>query len=379
VSSTWIDSTATEIAGRAEDELRALVAISSPSGDGPGAEGCLALAASLAPDRALTQRIPCSSPGHAEDLLLRLEGSGSGRVLLLGHVDTVVPHTGHRPMESAGDHWIGSGTIDMKGGDVLALGVLRALEPLTADYAEVALLLVCDEEWRQVPLAHAARFTGWDACLCFEAGERTADGGSAVIVRRKAAGTVRVTGHGRASHAGAAPEKGRNALVALAGAAQHVAGLHDPEGPDRLTAVPTMLHSGEALNVVPADGRLTCDLRADSLDAIERAMASIPAEIAGAGLATEALRLWPGMDATVATASALGRASELLGAPIAAHGRGGASDASHIATTVACTIDGLGPRGGNAHHPDEFLLPESLAPRAAVALAVAAAVLGIDP
>ena len=40
---------------------------------------------------------------------------------------------------------------------------------------------------------------------------------------------------------------------------------HAPDGPDRLTAVPTMLHSGAALNVVPAVGELTCDIRADQL------------------------------------------------------------------------------------------------------------------
>ncbi len=379
MSSDWIESAAEAIANRAEDELRAMVAISSPSGDVAGAEGCLSLAASLAPEGARAERVPCSSPGHADDMLLRLQGTGTTRVLLLGHVDTVVAHADHRPMENRDGRWVGSGTVDMKGGDVLALGVLRALEPFTRSYAEVALLLVCDEEWRQVPFAHAERFAGWDACLCFEAGERTPDGGHAVIVRRKAAGTVRVTGHGRASHAGAAPDKGRNALVGLAGAALHVAGLHDPDGPDHLTAVPTILRSGHALNVVPAGGELTCDLRADSLEAIEAAMASIPTEVAGAQLHTEALRLWPGMQATDATAPLLARASQVLGEPVVAHGRGGASDASHIATVVQCSVDGLGPRGGNAHHPDEFLSAESLRPRAAVALAVAAAALEIDP
>jgi glutamate carboxypeptidase len=39
------------------------------------------------------------------------------------------------------------------------------------------------------------------------------------------------------------------------------------------------------------------------------------------------------------------------------------------------TIDGLGPRGGKAHNPDEFVLAESLPARAEVALAVIDAVL----
>jgi glutamate carboxypeptidase len=39
------------------------------------------------------------------------------------------------------------------------------------------------------------------------------------------------------------------------------------------------------------------------------------------------------------------------------------------------TVDGLGPRGGGAHTPEEFVDRKSLRPRAEVALAVAAAAL----
>jgi glutamate carboxypeptidase len=55
--------------------------------------------------------------------------------------------------------------------------------------------------------------------------------------------------------------------------------------------------------------------------------------------------------------------------------RGGASDASHFAATIPLTVDGLGPRGGGAHAPGEFVLESSLRPRAEVALAVAVAAL----
>lgn len=119
----------------------------------------------------------------------------------------------------------------MKGGDVLALGVLRALESRRAEFAEAALLLVCDEEWRLGEFVHARRFEGWDACLTFEAGERTPDGGDAVVVKRKAAGTLRIVATGRSAHSGSAPQQGRNALLALAAAAQAVAACHDPEDP----------------------------------------------------------------------------------------------------------------------------------------------------
>jgi glutamate carboxypeptidase len=55
--------------------------------------------------------------------------------------------------------------------------------------------------------------------------------------------------------------------------------------------------------------------------------------------------------------------------------RGGASDASHFAAAIPVTVDGLGPRGGAAHNPDEYIVEASLATRAAVALAVAQAAL----
>jgi len=367
---------AAEIAARAEHDLDALVAISSPSGDVEGAEACVRLVQELAPAGATFERLPCSSPRHADDLLVRVRGDATGRrLLLLGHLDTVVAHERHKPLTRDGERLVGSGAIDMKSGDVLALGVLRALAARPSRFAEVALLLVMDEEWRTGPLAHVERFAGWDACLCFEAGELADDGSDAVIVKRKAAGTLRVEAHGVAAHAGAAPERGRNALLALAAAAQQVAAAHAPDGPDRLTAVPTILNSGAAFNVVPADGVLSCDLRSDRTAAFEEARAALPREIEGVTLDATLTRVWPAMDARAATAPLLDRAATLLGRPITANGRGGASDASHFAPAIPLTVDGLGPRGGRAHAPEEFLLASSLLPRAEVALAIAEAVL----
>ena len=176
-----------------------------------------------------------------------------------------------------------------------------------------------------------------------------------------------------------------------------------------------MLRSGDAFNVVPGAGELFCDLRADDLDAIERVLEQIPAEIGGATLHPELIRRWPGMRSEKATAPLLERASALLGrriAPAKRGGasdashfaatirspsmasaprwqgdngssslarapakRGGASDASHFAATIPVTVDGLGPRGGKAHNPEEFVLEASLQPRAEVALALILAAL----
>jgi len=372
----WIAAAAEEIAGRAERELEALVGVSSPSGDVRGAEEVLAIVRALLPDEATVERLPCSSPGHAPDLLASVAGTGTGRVLLLGHVDTVIAHGEHRPMETAGDRLTGSGTVDMKGGDVLALGVLRAFARTPERYAEMALLLVCDEEWRTAPFAHIERFAGWDACLCFEGGQVADDGTDEVVVRRKAAGTLAIDAHGRSAHSGSQPDKGANALLALAEAAQVVARHHDPAGPQRLTAVPTVVSSGDAFNVVPAAGRLICDLRADAEQPFDDVLRAVPAEVGGVRLEPTMLRVWPGMDARETAAPVLAQAAAILGRPLLPGARGGASDASHLAAAIPVTIDGLGPLGGDAHHPDEYVLRSSLLARSQVALAVAAACCG---
>jgi glutamate carboxypeptidase len=366
---------AAEIAGRARAELAELVDVSSPSGDVDGAELVLAACTALLPPGARIERVRSSTPGSAPDLVATLTGTGTGKLMLLGHVDTVVGHDAHRRLSPDGDRLYGTGTADMKGGDVLALGVARALAARPEDFAELAVLLVTDEEWRVAPFVHAPRFAGYDACLCFEAGERGPDGEEGVVVRRKAAGTLRVVAHGRASHSGSAPDQGRNALLALAATAQAAAAHHDPKGPDQLSVVPTVMRSGGAFNVVPAAGELVFDLRARRLGAFDAVLAAIPDELDGVTIEARMERLWPGMDSTQRTAELIEAASRRLGRTIVGVPRGGASDASHFAATIPLTIDGLGPRGGGAHTPEEFVLEPSLRRRAEVALAVALEVL----
>jgi glutamate carboxypeptidase len=139
--------------------------------------------------------------------------------------------------------------------------------------------------------------------------------------------------------------------------------------------VPTVIRCGDAFNVVPADGELFCDLRADDAGAIEGVAAALPAEVGGATLRTDLVRVWPGMDRRAETAPVLEAASRTLRRRVAGMERGGASDASHLAAVVPVTVDGLGPRGGGAHSPSEYVLARTLRERMEVALAVAHAAL----
>ncbi len=366
---------ATDIAARAERELEALVAVSSPSGDVAGAEEAAAVCAALLPIQATIERVPCSTAGSAPDFIARITGTGRRRLLLVGHIDTVIDHASHSPLRRDGDRLYGPGTADMKGGVILSLGVARALAAHPERFAELSVLLVTDEEWRVDPFVHVERFADYDACLCFEAGQLTESGAEGVVVRRKAAGTLRVTAAGRASHSGSAPDQGRNALLALAQAAITVAKCHDPSGPQRLSVVPTVMRSGEAFNVVPPAGELIFDLRADSADAFAAVQDAVPGAVDGVTLAPRMERVWPGMDRIADTAALLDAAGAQLGRPIIACSRGGASDASHFATVIPLSVDGLGPRGGGAHTPEEFVLAASLHQRAEVALALAYAAL----
>src|SRR5579875_597232 len=324
-----IAAQAREIAERAADaELAALVDISSPSGDVAGSEAAIQVCISLLPEGSAVARPACSTPGCAPDLVAGLRGTGTGRIVLLGHVDTVFAHGDHAPLRVEGDRLYGPGTIDMKGGDILALGVARALATDPARFAELAVVMVCDEEWRVDAFRRVEVFAGFDACLCFEGGYLTPEGEEGVVVRRKTAGTLLVDGLGRAAHSGSAPDQGRNALLAVARVAERVAAF-DPV----FAGVP------------------------DVVDEVE--------------ITSRMGRAWPGMDAERATAGLLRAAAARIGRPIVGVPRGGASDASHFAQAIPMTVDGLGPRGGGAHTPEEFVLRDALRSRAEVALALA--------
>jgi glutamate carboxypeptidase len=58
------------------------------------------------------------------------------------------------------------------------------------------------------------------------------------------------------------------------------------------------------------------------------------------------------------------KCAEILGKEINWRGTGGASDGNKFAAAGLPNIDTLGPRGGDIHSMDEYLIPESLVPSA---------------
>ena len=83
------------------------------------------------------------------DLIARLHGTGRGRVLLIGHADTVYPDgtAAARPVTVDGDTILGPGTCDMKAGLLTGLYAVRALkEAGWADFETITVIIVSDEE-----------------------------------------------------------------------------------------------------------------------------------------------------------------------------------------------------------------------------------------
>ena len=341
----WIAEAAERIAARAPEELERLVAVSSPSGDIAGAEAAFDVAhLARARGRARGARAVLVGRSRRRPDPHAAGHGAAGRIVLLGHVDTVHSHDDHRALERDGEHLVGAGSVDMKGGDILALGVLRELALRPELFAEVALLLVCDEEWRAGDFVHADRFAGWDACLCFEGGELTPDGEDAVVVKRKAAGTLRVLAHGRKAHSGSAPEAGANALLALASAAQAVAAPPRParrRAPDGRSDRRQLRRGVQRRARPPASCCATC--APTRWRHSTPCSPSCPSGSTACAWRARFLRRWPGMDSREPTAPLLAAAGERLGRPIIGAQRGGASDASYMAPQIPVTIDGLGP------------------------------------
>ncbi len=281
-------------------------------------------------------------------------GGGTPRVLLVGHHDTVFPlgTLAGRPFTVDGDRVTGPGVFDMKGGIVVAVHAVAALD----DRSGVELLVTADEEVGSATsrslIEERARACGATLVL-----EPAADGG-AVKTGRKGTGGFEVTVHGRAAHAGLEPEKGVNALVEAAHQVLAIAALADPAL--GTTVTPTVAVAGSADNVVPAVAVVRVDVRVTRMDEAERveaAMAALRPVDPQATLAVVGGLNRPPMpeSATAELFGVLGRvaADAGLAEPVGV-AVGGGSDGNFTAALGVPTLDGLGVTGGGAHADHEW-------------------------
>ncbi len=353
------------------DELKALTAIDSGSDDLAGlASTCKWLENRLREANARVRRFPQTQQG--DHLLATWSGKGKGNILLLGHMDTVYARgtAGARPLTIEGDKILGPGSCDMKGGLLLGIYAVEALQNAGFDqFQTISFLIVSDEEAGErsaVPIIREQAIAA-DAILCLEAARPNGD----IVCGRKAIRWYRIEAFGRSAHAGVDLAQGRNAILALAERIPALNHLNRALSGASLNI--GMIAGGRTPNVVPDTACLRIDLRAYSekdLDALAEAVKKIIFQDVPDGIRftiqLEEGAYIPAMEKTPPVLRLRDRALAIakdLGIAMDAVTTGGASDASFAAALGRAVLDGLGPTGGAAHSPDEYILRSKITER----------------
>ncbi|HUR78954.1 MAG TPA: M20 family metallopeptidase [Acidimicrobiales bacterium] len=351
-------------AGEMLDELERLVSVESPSLDHEACARCA---------DALTEVASVVLPGHAPERIvvdgathLRWRfGPAPTRVVVIGHLDTVWPlgTLDELPFSVVDGVARGPGSFDMKAGLVLGLHALGALDDLDG----VTLLVNSDEEIGSVSSRALVEDTarGAQAALVLEP---AVDG--ALKTARKGVGLYRFDVAGRSAHAGLEPEKGANALLALAAALGSIAALGDSAL--GTTVTPTTASAGSARNVVPDHASSEIDLRGETIAELERVDAAIRSLrptldgttfTVGGGINRPPLAEAASRDLLALAA----RVAQDLGLPaLRGQAVGGGSDGNFTAGIGVPTLDGLGAVGGGAHARTEHVIVDSMPERAAL-------------
>jgi len=361
-------------------DLETLVSCESPTADRSATKRCAEVFAEMGA-RLLRSDPEWLEYGGAAQLRWRF-GQG-GRVLLLGHLDTVWPHgtLDRLPFAVADGRITGPGCFDMKAGLVQMLHALAALRGAGPDALDGVTVLVTTDEEVGSPAARPliqdeARRN--QAVLVLEA---SADG--ALKTARKGAGFHRLHVTGRAAHAGLEPERGANAAVELAHQILAIVQLADPAL--CTTVTPSLARAGDTANTVPGSAEVTVDVRAFSVEEQQRVAAGLAAlqpRLEGTSLRVEAGAQSPPLPPE-ASADLFDRAQQAaarLGmAPLRGIAVGGGSDGNWTAAVGTPTLDGLGAVGGGAHADDEHVLADSMPERAALLAELVADLLGARP
>lgn len=290
--------------------------------------------------------------------------SGKPRVLLLCHLDTVWPKGSFTPLwQIDGDVIRGPGSYDMKAGFVQAVMAVASI----SDRDGIHILATSDEETgsaasRELIEASAKEC---EAVLVFE----SAINGK-VKTARKGTSMYQVKAIGRAAHAGLEPEKGINAMTALASLLGKIESFSNME--IGTTVTPTTFHAGTTLNTVPAQAILDIDVRAFSREEQERVDEEIRALAKAPSAATIELTGGinrPALDPKM-SASLFEIAKEAAAAigmpPLEDASVGGASDGNFTAAVGIPTLDGLGAVGDGAHASHEWVSVNGLTERSAL-------------
>ncbi len=312
----------------------------------------------------LRATIPEQGYGHAGS------GNAGGNIVLMGHRDTVFPdgEAGRRPFTIRDGVAYGPGVADMKAGLTMNCFILAAFARFGGAPAPLVGLFTGDEEigspeGRPVIETEARR-----ARVVFNSEPGRVSGN--VVTGRKGGVFMVFRVTGKAAHSGGNFSDGISAIEELARKVQAIHALTDL---DRgITLNVGLVSGGQSVNTVApwAEGQI--DLRYVDPDDKDDLMARVGAIIDRSfvpGTRTELTVRGEFLPLTQSPSAK--RLFDLYVDAAAASGfqtggefTGGCADSGFTAAVGAPTICAVGPVGGNAHSPEEFLRIDSLVPRA---------------
>jgi len=359
--------------------LRRFVTAESPSLEKAAADRCCGVIAEEWNRHGV--RVERISQKHRGDLLRLTQAPNisrpSGQLLILGHYDTVYPTGTLAKMlfRLEGGKAFGPGTFDMKAGIVQALFALQALQQSEIPLRKRLVFLWTSDE--EIGSESSRKF--------FETEARRSD---AVFVvepacrprgllktARKGVGEAELIVHGRASHAGLAPQEGINAIHELARQLARIEGWNDFRRGVTINA--GIVEGGTRTNVIPERARAVLDLRAmriSDMRGMERRLHALRPFHRGARLEITGGFDRPPLERKM-SASLFARAKSFAKQMNLSLGEctvGGGSDGNFTAALGIPTLDGLGAVGDGAHSTREHILINTMPARAALLAALLA-------
>ncbi len=297
-------------------------------------------------------------------------GNAGGNIVLMGHRDTVFPdgEASRRPFTIRDGIAYGPGVADMKAGLVMNCFILAAFAKFGGSPAPLVGLFTGDEEigspeGRAVIEAEARR-----ARVVFNSEPGRVSGN--VVTGRKGGVFMAFRIAGKAAHSGGNFTDGISAIEELARKIQAIHALTDLER--GITLNVGLVSGGQSVNTVApwAEGQI--DLRYVAPDDKDDLMARIGAILERSfvpGTRTE----WSvkGEFLPLTQTPTAKRLFEIYVSAAADTGfqtdgefTGGCADSGFTAAIGTPTICAVGPVGGKAHSPEEFMRIDTLVPRA---------------
>ena len=321
-------------------------------------------------------------PSRADDGLPRGEmvkavfrGRGSRSILLIAHMDTVYAKgdLAHQPFEVRGDRAYGLGSADDRQGLAVILHALAVVKAANIDtYGRITVLFNADEEIGSggshaliTRLASEA-----DAVMSFEGASAQTN---MLALSTAGIGSVKLTVHGRAAHAGGAPGSGVNALIELSHQILALDDLSDPERGVKLNW--TLASAGTVRNMIPPLATAEADVRVldpADYDALEKTLhervqtVSVP----GASVEVALTRARPPLKSTAVSERFAAHAQAVyaeIGGSLGVETQpgGGGTDAAYAGLQAhGPVVERFGLQGAGAHSENaEYVLVSSIVPR----------------